>query len=409
MTVSVDEALTSGAPRLENITISLSLSCNQSCKHCWVSAGEATADEITDDEIRSILRQARELGAVHVKFTGGEPLLRPGLVDLLQFAYTLGMRISLETNGTALTDNSLIRLQPLFDRLHFYVSLDGACADTHDAFRGQRGAFRRTTANLRRTRDRGGYFTIHTVVRRGNHEEVPAVLALAQDLGASQLKLILSIHDLGRGTDVQDDALAPADVFALLDRLPPQRLWDYTWSPARTRETLLMTTLPPAFQPSGESATCGWSKSFLAVLANGEVALCHGMYELDEAKAGNIRQRSLADLWLRSALFTETRAWTAEDLSGICGNCAVAVTCRGLCRASAIAKFRDLRAPYPLCQTMYEAGYFPPAMVRDSARDSRYSVEAAGATTGAPTAAVGRAALLPLTVLPSRNARGEVR
>src|SRR4051794_32312357 len=90
---------------LENITISLSLSCNQGCRHCWVSAGAAGPDELSDAEIEDLLLQARALGARHVKFTGGEPLIRKGFLGLVARAYALGYRISLETNGTALTRN----------------------------------------------------------------------------------------------------------------------------------------------------------------------------------------------------------------------------------------------------------------------------------------------------------------
>jgi radical SAM protein with 4Fe4S-binding SPASM domain len=381
---------------LDNITISLTLNCNQGCKHCWVDAGTAGTDELDNDEVADLLRQARGLGARHVKFTGGEPLLRKGFADILDVAYGLGFRISLETNGTALFPGVIGRLRPLFDRLHLYVSLDGATAEVHDTFRAQPGAFRRTVANLADLREQDGFFSIHTVTRKQNLAEIPDIFALSQRLGASQLKLILSVHDLGRGREMQDESITPDELFALVDRLPPQRFWDYQWSPERSRETVLMTTLPPAFQPAGHAVTCGWGTSYAAVLANGDVAICHGMYELDEAKAGNVRQRSLADLWLSSTLFTQTRSWQAGDLLGVCGNCVVADSCRGLCRASAIAHYRDLRAPYPLCQTLYQAGRFPAAMLRDPARDASFLDARRPATLAATTAAPSGRRLLPV-------------
>ncbi|GAB4102865.1 radical SAM protein [Micromonospora taraxaci] len=389
-----------GSHSLENLTISLTLACNQACQHCWVDAGKAQPGELDDDEIRSVLTQARGLGARHVKFTGGEPLLRPGFVDLMRCAYDQGFRISLETNGTVLSEATLGELTRIGDRLHLYVSLDGASAATHDSFRGQRGAFTRTVDNLRRLCDNDLYFSIHTVVRRGNLHEIHDILDLAGDLGASQLKLILSVHELGRGHGLAKDVIGADELFDLLARLPPQRLWDYAWDPHRSRTPVLMTTLPPAFQPGGATTTCGWSKSFLAVLANGEVAICQGMYEFDQAKAGNVRDRSLADIWQESPLFTSTRAWQVDDLHGVCGNCAVAESCRGLCRASAIARYRDLRAPYPLCQVLYDGGHFPATMLRDAARPTPYA-DAEPAAEGGP----GRR-LLPLTALSSTGPGG---
>jgi radical SAM protein with 4Fe4S-binding SPASM domain len=238
----------------------------------------------------------------------------------------------------------------------------------------RKGAFETTVANLERARERDYYFSIHTVVRRQILPEVVEIHELARSLGATQHKLILTLHNLGRARATRGDAqVGLRQIFELLERLPPQEFWDYGWDPGPTRDTRLMTTLPPALQAPGvEITTCGWSKSFLSVLANGSVALCHGLYDIEEAVAGNVRTDSLEDIWLRSALFTETRGWSGDMLSGICGNCRVRDVCRGLCRASAIGEFRDIRAPYPMCQALYEEGLFPEAMLVDQSVDSSY-------------------------------------
>lgn len=396
---TIYEESPSGKACLKNLTISLSLACNQGCSHCWVDAGAAHTAEMSNDDICDILRQAREIGAEHVKLTGGEPLLRRGFSGILSYAAELGFRISVETNGTLIRPAFISEVQSFMNQLHFYVSLDGASAHTHDSFRGQKGAFHRTISNLQEVRRAEGYFSIHTVVRRDNLDEIPDVFELARQLGASQHKLILSIHDLGRGSSIQGSSITPQELFALLQTLPEQKFWDYNWSPLRTRETSLMTTLPPAFQPGGRSVTCGWSQTFLAVLANGEAALCQGLYEVDEAKAGNVLATSVAEVWHNSPLFTETRRWSGADLDGICSNCAVADSCRGLCRASAIAAYGDLRAPYPLCQTLYEMGQFPESMLLDGARDCSYSPRSNGSLGRNNSIEIGQRRRLPLTVL----------
>jgi len=395
---------TSGEPplaqkaHLKNLTISLTLACNQGCAHCWVDAGAAHAAEMSNDDVCRILHQARELGTEHEKFTGGEPLLRHGFTDVLAHAADLGFLVSVETNGTMITAPFLSAIRPFLYKLHFYVSLDGASDETHDSFRFQRGAFKKTVSNLESLRLSDGYFSIHTVVRRGNLAEVPAIFELAKRLGASQHKLILSIHDIGRGATIQDSSITADELFGLLEELPEQKFWDYTWSPSRTRETCLMTTLPPAFQPSGRSATCGWSQTFLAVLADGEAALCQGLYDVDQAKAGNVRNASLAEVWETSPLLTDTRSWTGAELDGICSNCVVAESCRGLCRASAIASYGDLRAPYPLCQSLYEMGRFPEHMLVNKDRDCSYSPGHASELASFEPLQRGNRQVLPLAV-----------
>ena len=358
---------------LKNITISLTLACNQGCEHCWVNAGKVIEQELTNEEIIDALSQAQKLGAEHVKFTGGEPLARRSFSDLINASTQLGLRTSVETNGTLVDNDFCETISGLQHSVHFYISLDGAKPNTHDTFRKMPGAFKKTIKALQLLWDRGFYFSIHTVVRKDNITEIPLIFKLANTVGASQLKLILSIHNLGRGKHLQPNIISSQELFTLLDGLPPHTFWDYAWSPNRSRSTELMTTLPPAFQPQGNAATtCGWSQSFLSILANGDVALCQGLYEVDEAKAGNIRKDSLKEIWHNSLLFTVSRSWTPDDLKGICSNCAVAESCRGLCRANAYSEYHDLKAPYPLCQSLYEEGRFPQAMMIDPNRITQY-------------------------------------
>lgn len=366
------------AERLRNITISTTLTCNEACAHCWVSAGPQPSDDLAVAEIRSVLDQAVELGAEHVKFTGGEPLTRGDLPALVAHAHDRGLRVSIETNGLLLGERLLGSLSRRGSSPHFYVSIDGAGAAAHDGFRRRRGALARTVRNLERAREHGYYFSVHTVVRKQIVDQVPEIHSLARSLGCSQHKLILTLQKLGRGKDAAAEAQLTLDeIFALLGRLPPQRFWDYGWDPEPSRDTRLMTTLPPALQPADATfTTCGWSRSFLSVLANGSVALCHGLYDVEEAVAGNVRSDSLEAIWRRSALFAETRRWSGEELSGICGNCKVRDRCRGLCRASAIGTYGDLRAPYPMCQALYDEGHFPETMLVDAGRDSSYALAA---------------------------------
>src|ERR1700733_7568543 len=99
---TADKKPANGQAPLKNLTISLTLACNQGCSHCWVDAGAALQAELSNSDICSVLRQSRELGAEHVKFTGGEPLLRQGFSAVLSYAADLNFRISVETNGTLL-------------------------------------------------------------------------------------------------------------------------------------------------------------------------------------------------------------------------------------------------------------------------------------------------------------------
>lgn len=357
--------------RLRNITISLTLACNERCEHCWVSAGPNRTESLSTEDIQMVIKQASSLGAEHVKFTGGEPLMRKDVATLSRYANECGMRVSIETNGLLLRGRLLRDLCTVESSPHFYVSLDGASPTTHDTFRKTRGAFNSTVRNLREARELDAFFSVHTVVRRENLNELPTLHALVRSLGASQHKLILDIHRLGRGDKAKRELGASLrEVLEVVGRLPQQEFWDYGWNPDRSRETRLMTTLPPAFQPSTQKlATCGWGESLLAILADGSATICHGLYGVEQGVVGNVKSSTLGAIWER---LKELGAEAAMDLDGICSNCAVKSTCRGLCRASAVGVYGDIRAPYPMCQELYEGGLFPRHMLVDPTQDVSY-------------------------------------
>ena len=218
---------------LRNLSISTTLVCNETCEHCWVSAGPERSDDLTTAEVEDVLRQASDLGAEHVKFTGGEPLSRSDLLDLVAYAHALGLRVSIETNGLLLDRRFLERVSRRGSSPHLYVSLDGATPATHDRFRMRPGAFDRTIANLKLAREAGFYFSVHTVLRRANASEAESLHELARELGATHHKIIVNIHNLGRGAVARRrQELSVTEVLEVLGRLPDQEFWDYGWNPS---------------------------------------------------------------------------------------------------------------------------------------------------------------------------------
>lgn len=364
-----------GTLKIRNLSISLTMLCNQGCHHCWVNADQAMQNELTTDEILDIIIQARNLGAEHVKLTGGETFTRKDIAFLIKYCLECGLRVSVETNGMLLRKEHLQEFNDFKDQLLFFVSLDGANAKTHDGFRNSHGAYKKTLRALKRLSEQGFRFSIHTVANKTNlHEIIPLYNFLCK-LGAKQHKVILSIHRLGRGRHIQDMSLDIEDIIWLVNSFDEISFWDYRWQTRQDSKTILMLTLPPAFQPLNNlnSYTCGWGIDFCSILANGNVAMCHGSYEHEMAIAGNIREASLESLWKTSEFFVNARQTEARELKGICGNCVAAPACRGLCRTNAIAEYGEFLAPYPFCQEMYDLGLFPEYMLVDPHEVSTYS------------------------------------
>ncbi|MGB2600062.1 MAG: radical SAM protein, partial [Candidatus Omnitrophota bacterium] len=113
---------------------------------------EKEDEELSIKEIISVVKEARKLGLNSVKLTGGEPLLREDVKELLEFCASSGVETMIETNGTLITKDTA-RMFKKFKVGHISVSLDSASARTHDFFRGKKGAFKSTIKGIENLRD----------------------------------------------------------------------------------------------------------------------------------------------------------------------------------------------------------------------------------------------------------------
>ncbi|MGQ9712283.1 MAG: radical SAM protein [Desulfotomaculales bacterium] len=116
------------------VTIELTNECNLKCRHCYASAGEKLDNELSLDEIKQLLGEISQLGTMEVEFSGGEPLLRPDLFEMIEYAEGLDFSVVLITNGT-LVDREVASTLGNLGLKHVQVSLDGL-KENHNYLRG---------------------------------------------------------------------------------------------------------------------------------------------------------------------------------------------------------------------------------------------------------------------------------
>ncbi len=173
---------------LPPITLHVEISgvCNLDCTHCFAAPLPRTSQALTRDELCALFNDATELGVCRLSLTGGEPLLRRDLLDIVDDAAAAGLAPSLVTNGLI---HDLGTAEALAARLRDHrllwlsVSLDGATATTNDAIRGV-GVFARVVERLALLRTAGAPFSIAFTVHPALVDEVDACVALARDVGA---------------------------------------------------------------------------------------------------------------------------------------------------------------------------------------------------------------------------------
>ena len=166
--------------------------CDLACSHCLrlvVPPHAARARDLDVDLVRRVCAEAKEIGISSVALTGGEPMLHPRFLDLVDAIVDHGMRYNFLSNGLGIAE-LMPRLLERPERRELLrdvsISLDGATEETHDAVRG-RGTFRRSLAGIAVLRALDVPFCIVTTIQRLNRHEIDALGLLAHHLGATQI------------------------------------------------------------------------------------------------------------------------------------------------------------------------------------------------------------------------------
>lgn len=319
--------------------------CALACRHCRATAQKrAAADELSHGESLALLDQVAELRPFMFVLTGGDPMLRRDLFDLIRYsAQHHGIHTSLSPSATPLllrTDFNEFRMAGI-QRLS--LSLDGATRETHDTFRGLTGTFDRTLEAVRRAHDAAVSLQINTTIHKGNLHEFDAFADLMHELKPAMWSLFLVVPT-GRAT--ADDLPSPAQVEQVLERLyavATTAPFDVKTTEGHhyrrivvqhERSTGRMTKRAPIGIRDGRGV------AFIA--HNGGISPS-GFLPVD---AGNIRTDSLAEVYRKSPLFVNLR--DSSRLTGKCGRCEFRNLCGGS-RARALGVHGDVFAEDPLC------------------------------------------------------------
>jgi len=348
---------------LSQLYFYLTEGCNLKCRHCWVAPkyqGPGKSGPVLDvDLFRSIIKQAKPLGLSSVKFTGGEPLMHPDIMELLEVVRQEEVHLVVETNGVLCTVELAKALMGASKSTFVSVSLDGTDAATHEWVRGVEGSFEAALQGIRNLVAAGFSPQIIMTIMQRNKHQIESVVRLAEELGAGSVKFNL-VQPTERGV-----AMHKAMETVSIEELVSLGRWvDNTLS--ATTKVRLFYSHPIAFrslgQMFGESAIgCGLCGilGILGVLASGSYALCGIGESVPELVFGHAAKDSLEDVWKNSPVLEELREGFPGKLEGICAECVMKGICLGSCIAQNYYSAKNLWAPYWYCEEAKKAGLFP--------------------------------------------------
>jgi radical SAM protein with 4Fe4S-binding SPASM domain len=337
------------------ISWNLTYRCNLACEHCYLDAGGAPlvttpnfADrsELGTEECFKVIDDIAAFAPECLTIlTGGEPLLRRDILEIVRRAADRGLWVVVGTNGVRITENVGRRLADAGAR-GLSLSLDALDADRHDRFRRVRGAWQNTVDGAGILNRAGLPFIVQTTAGSHNLDELEAIADFAyQRLNAKVWNLYFLVPT-GRGQFVSDITPAQYDqvlasLYSIQRKYDRRMLVNAKCAPHYVK-TLLSNDQPLTRTYSGGAGGCPAGTHYMGIRPNGDVTPCPYL----PVFAGNLRRSTLADLWSSSEVFTGIRLRTS--LGGRCGDCEMNAHCGG-CRARAYGTTGDLMAEDPLC------------------------------------------------------------
>ena len=347
--------------------------CNLSCAHCRrLESDEAAGSDLSTGQAKDMIEQLAQLGKGQpmmpvLVFSGGEPLCREDLFELIARAQEAGITTALATNAT-LIDEKIAGQIKAGGIARVSASLDSSTARVHNKLRQLEGSFERALAGIEHLRQQAVPFQINITLTKHNAEQLDDVYELARSLGAVALHIFMLVP-VGCGQILaQTDMLSPEQYEQKLVEICQldsrgQLQVKVTCGPHYERvireqglHQARRNTKPPHSAVPGRSPHGGPSKGCLAGLGvlfvshQGDVFPCGYL----PVNCGNILEQKLADIWYNSDDLARMR--DSERLEGKCGICGYRQLCGG-CRARAYAATGNYMAEEPFCV------YIPPQVV----------------------------------------------
>ena len=277
------------------VALGLTHRCQAACDNCYAHApADAGRDEMTTEECLSVIDQFKGLAALQILFTGGEPLLRKDIFDLIAYAHKIGMLTRIGTNGYLLTREYVVRLKQA-GLNQCGVSIDHSDEDAHDRTRKLPGSYERVMQGLGYLRECG---IDRKIISCASREKIPGEIERIIELGErfEVNSVYFTIPCLsGRWTDSREEELSEEEM-ACLRSLLKHPLVDMEFSTSRTM-------------------CSSYAKSFLHVSAVGDVTPCPAVPYV----MGNIRQEPLADIWRRHVAMLDLESRGRCPMNSECG------------------------------------------------------------------------------------------
>jgi len=330
----------------ERLILELTTACNLRCRTCYMVASKPSPEELTTTEIEGLLDEASKAGCKTVALMGGEPLLRDDIIPITRFALDRFQQVQISTNGT-LDAMQLVKEFKHSKNLTIQISLDGPDAQSNDRIRGK-GSFQKARSFMGALSSAGISTTLSTVLNAYNYNLVAKMCEFACEVGASAV-IFHKVHVVGRAEDFPD-IIPTAEQLMHGMGMILKMFYDYGVSGR------LMVDFPHNRWIRGDTLidaahpVCHFGRAFAFVTSRGDLVCCSHLRD-GEFVCGNIRKKSLLEIWNTSPTLAAMRNLTVEEIPS-CAMCEFKYICRGSCRADALGASGSILGDPPDCDAL---------------------------------------------------------
>ncbi|MDO7210275.1 pyrroloquinoline quinone biosynthesis protein PqqE [Acinetobacter nosocomialis] len=320
----------------------LTYRCPLQCPYCSNPLDYAQhKNELTTQEWFDVFDQARQMGAVQLGFSGGEPLVRQDLEQLVAHAHQLGFYTNLITSGMGLTEQRISHLkQAGLD--HIQISFQASDPVVNDALAGSKHAFEQKYEMCRLVKKYDYPMVLNFVIHRHNIDEIDKIIELCLELNADTVEL--AICQFYGWAFLNRQGLLPTQEQLIRAERITNEYRDKL--KAQNHPCKLIFVVPDYYEERPKACMNGWGKIFFTVAPDGMALPCHAARQLP-ISFPNVREQSLSKIWYKSTGFNHFRgdAWMPEG----CRSCPDKYRDFGGCRCQAYMLTGDASNADPVC------------------------------------------------------------
>jgi pyrroloquinoline quinone biosynthesis protein E len=317
----------------------LTYACPLQCPYCSNPVDYSKySSELSTEDWKRVLSEAREMGAVQLGFSGGEPLTRKDLVELVRHARGLGYYSNLITSGYGMTEEKIVQLKEAgLD--HIQVSIQASTQELNDHIAGT-ASFRHKKEVAHLVKKYGYPMVLCVVIHRENIHQMPDILAMAEELGADYLELANTQYY--GWAHVNRDLLMPTQ-----EQFEQAEAIAQAFKEKVAGKMKIYYVVPDYYENRPKACMNGWGTTFLTIAPDGMALPCHEARVLPGLDCPNVKDYSIQQIWNESKAFNFFRGddWMKEP----CRSCDEKHKDHGGCRCQAYLLAGDMYAADPVC------------------------------------------------------------